>query len=75
MEAMEGLIHAVERGDILEERIDQSLDRILALKERFLLPGEDAPTDPKEMKKQIGCDRHRAIVKEIEQGAASRKGI
>jgi len=73
LEAMEGLIHAVEKGEIPEERINQSLDRVLALKERFLLQKEDTPTDPKEIKRLIGCDRHRSIVKEIEKGAAARK--
>ncbi len=67
MAALEGLIHRVEKGDISEERIDQSLHRILVLKERFLLKKKQPDSD--EVKKWVGCERHGALVTEIEKRA------
>lgn len=72
-EVHEALIHAVEKGTLSEERIDQSLNRILALKERFLLKGGEIKPDAKEIKKVVGCDRHRALIKEIQKKAAAAR--
>lgn len=63
MEALEALIRAVEKGTIKEERLNESLARILSLKEHFLLPRQ-APK-PKQIKQVVGCDTHRLVVEEI----------
>ncbi len=62
---LEALIHAFEKGTLSEEKLDASLARLLALKERFLLPPPAirAPL----IKKIVGCTTHRALVKEIEK--------
>ncbi|MFY9269636.1 MAG: glycoside hydrolase family 3 N-terminal domain-containing protein, partial [Candidatus Manganitrophaceae bacterium] len=60
--AIEALTHAVEKGTIREAQIDESLNRILRLKERFLLPRHRPKT--KEIQQVIGCEEHRALVEE-----------
>lgn len=65
---LEALIHAVEKGDISEARIDQSVARIAALKERFHLAGKK--TDLTAMKKVVGSEQHRALVQAIESRAS-----
>ncbi|MEK7286779.1 MAG: beta-N-acetylhexosaminidase [Nitrospirota bacterium] len=60
--ALEALIHAVEKEELSEERIDRSIARLLALKERAHLRMKQ--TLP-EIKKIIGCDKHRALIDAI----------
>ncbi len=66
---LEALIHAVEKGNISEERIDQSVHRILALKEQFHLAGRK--TDLNQIKSVVGSDKHRALVEGIEHRASN----
>ena len=63
MAALEALIRAVEKGTIKEERINESLARVLSLKEHFLLPRRSPK--PKQVKERVGCDAHRSLVEEI----------
>lgn len=63
MAALEALIHAVEKGTIKEERLNESLSRLLSIKEHFLLPRRAAR--PKQVKQVVGCDAHRSLVEEI----------
>ncbi len=62
---LEALIHAFEKGILSEAKLDASLARLLALKERFLLhpPSIRAPL----IKQIVGCATHQALVKEIEK--------
>lgn len=58
--AIEALIQAVEKGDISETRIDQSVQRIRLMKERFHLGSRKIVLG--EIKKVVGCDQHRVLV-------------
>lgn len=62
---LEALIHAFEKGTLSEAKLDASLARLLALKERFLLPPLSLRVPL--MKQVVGCLAHRALVKEIEK--------
>lgn len=62
---LEALIHAVEKGTITQERLNESLSRILSLKERFLLPHQSP--QPKKIKQVVGCEAHRSLVEELEK--------
>jgi beta-N-acetylhexosaminidase len=64
----ETLCLAVKRGTIPEKRIDLSLDRILSLKERMLLPYR--PTSLKEIKTRVGHPDHHKIAQEIRERAS-----
>jgi len=61
--ALEALIHAVEKGEISEERIDQSVHRMLMLKERFHLGGRKV--DLNQVKKVVGSDQHRTLIETV----------
>ncbi|MFZ5875908.1 MAG: beta-N-acetylhexosaminidase [Nitrospirota bacterium] len=63
-QAIEALAGAVKRGRLTEERIDQSLNRILRLKERFLL-GVKPPTKSR-LHEIVGCDAHRHLIERIQ---------
>jgi beta-N-acetylhexosaminidase len=65
MAVMEALIHAVENGAISEARLNESLNRLLLLKESFLLPRRSP--HPKKAKEVIGCDAHVALIEEIKK--------
>jgi beta-N-acetylhexosaminidase len=65
---LETLYQAVKRGIIPEKRIDLSLDRILSLKERMLLPYR--PTSLKEIKTRVGHPDHKKIAQEIQERAS-----
>ncbi len=67
MLAFESLVHAVEKGTIKEERLNESLDRLLRLKEHSLLPRPSLHQN--EIKQVVGCDRHLALMEEIEKKA------
>ncbi|MFQ5779815.1 MAG: beta-N-acetylhexosaminidase [Nitrospiria bacterium] len=62
---LEALVHAVEKGTLSEARLNESLSRLLALKERFLLPHRPAPSHL--IKQVVGCESHRTLVKEIKR--------
>lgn len=63
MAVLEALIHAVEKKTISEARLDESLNRILRLKESFLMPRRQP--QPKEVKEVVGCDAHKALIEEV----------
>jgi beta-N-acetylhexosaminidase len=74
VKVQEALYQTVKRGSIPEKRIDLSLDRILSLKERVLLPYR--PSSLKEIRNRVGHPDHQKIVQEIQERAgrlASRK--
>jgi len=62
-EAIDALLAAVRRRQLSEARVDQSLNRVLRLKERFLL-GEKPPTRAT-IRAVVGCDAHRRLVQQI----------
>lgn len=61
--ALEALDAAVAKGTITEARLDQSLGRLLFLKEHFILnrPKQDMAI----LRKEIGSDAHRRLVESI----------
>lgn len=63
----EALYKAVKRSTIPEKRIDLSLDRILSLKERMLLPYR--PSSLKNVKARVGHPDHQKIAQEIQEQA------
>lgn len=63
MVALEALTSAVEKGEISEERLEVSLNRILSLKEQFLLQQNDF--DMEELNESIGSDDHIDLVETI----------
>lgn len=63
--ALEAMIHAVENGTISEARLNDSLNRLLRLKESFLLPRRSP--HPKQINQVVGCEAHVALVEEIEK--------
>jgi len=65
MAAIEALIQAVEAKEIPERRIDQALNRLLALKEQFLLP--KSQQDMADLRATIGSSEHLDLVKTIER--------
>jgi beta-N-acetylhexosaminidase len=60
MAALEGLISAVDSGDLSEKRIDASVRRVLALKNRVHVRTKSLTLS--EIKKIVGCDKHRALL-------------
>ncbi len=63
VEALEGMVRAVESGEIPTRALDDADDRIRVLKERFLLPYRDP--DPKEARRVAGLGEHRTLAEEI----------
>jgi beta-N-acetylhexosaminidase len=64
---LEAVHQAVKRGTLSEKRIDLSLDRILSLKEKMLLPSR--PISLKDVKSTVGHPDHQKIVQEIQERA------
>lgn len=62
-DAIDALSAAVKRGRVPEARIDQSLNRVLRLKERFLLGGK--PPARSAVREVVGCDAHQRLVQQI----------
>jgi beta-N-acetylhexosaminidase len=69
---LDALVRAVETKSINPARLTGALNRILRIKESFLLPFQ--PADPKEAKRNVGSDKHKRIVAEIEERGAKRHG-
>ncbi|MBI3988969.1 MAG: beta-N-acetylhexosaminidase [candidate division NC10 bacterium] len=63
MEAIEAVKYAVEEGRISEERIEESLRRIIAVKERYLVPPTSA--SPEMIAEVVGCEEHQRIAQAI----------
>jgi beta-N-acetylhexosaminidase len=66
MEVLEALHKAVRKGVIPEKQIDLSLQRILSLKEKMLIP-QRHPVSLREMKSIVGRADHRQLVLEIRE--------
>ena len=62
-QAIEAMTQAVRRGRLSEGRIDQSLERILRMKERFLLGLK--PPSRAGLQQVIGCEAHLRLVQRI----------
>jgi len=63
-EAIEAVEEAVEKGEISTNRLDMSLARISALKQRFLVPY--APVDYNSIAQVVGSSTHRSLLAEIQ---------
>jgi beta-N-acetylhexosaminidase len=61
--AVELLAQAVARGRLSEARVDESLARILRMKERFLL-GSKPPTKAG-IARVVGCEAHLHLVQRL----------
>lgn len=68
IQAIEGLWAAVERGEISEERIDQSVRRLLAAKEQLGLIA-NSRVDPDAIPTVVGAAAHQAKAREIMEHA------
>ena len=70
VEAIEGLIRAVEAGEVAGKAMDDAEGRIRRLKERFLLPYRDP--NPKEARAAAGAATGRAVAHEIAEHDSAR---
>ena len=69
---IDGIEEAVEAGDIPEERLNQSCERIMALKERRGILDYDASKLTEEnAKEQVGSAQNRAIERDMAAAAAT----
>jgi len=64
-EALEAVATAVKHKKISEARIEQSLLRILQMKEKFLLPYQ--PADPGQVKEIVGSQSHKHLLEEVKE--------
>lgn len=72
--AFHAILEAVESGEISEERIDQSVRRILDLKDKYgILTGDDEDLTDKIRRVQqvVGNSEHRALEKEVSEKAVT----
>jgi len=67
VESLEGLVKAVESGEISWKAMDEACARVRRLKERFLLPWRDP--DPKMARAAAGAGERVALAREIAQQA------
>jgi beta-N-acetylhexosaminidase len=65
VDALEGLIRAVESEDIAWTGLDDAVERVRGLKRRYLLPYRDP--DPREARAAAGAPEHRRVAAEIER--------
>lgn len=66
-EAYNAILEAVKNGEIAEERLNESLQRILTVKlQRNILNGHKAPLDPQTV---LGNQEHKDIIDKINQKA------
>ncbi len=63
-EAIEAIEQAVANGDISRDRLEASLTRIAALKQRFLLPY--TPVDYNHISKIVGAPHHQNLLAKIQ---------
>jgi len=68
-DAYTGLLEAVRDGRISQERLDQSVRRIVMVKaERNILEPEEKDIDPDNV---LGCEEHLGLAREIEEKAVN----
>lgn len=65
--AIKAVAQAVKRKRISEARIEQSILRILQIKEGFLL--SHPPAETSSVKEVVGCSSHRHLLEEIQESA------
>jgi beta-N-acetylhexosaminidase len=63
VDALEGLIRAVESERIAWTDLDASVERVRALKRRYLIPHRDP--DPRVARQAAGAGEHQAVAREI----------
>ncbi|MGB0910041.1 MAG: beta-N-acetylhexosaminidase [Nitrospirales bacterium] len=63
-EAIEAIEEAIREGDISMDRLEASLSRIAALKQRFLLPY--TPVDHNHISQIVGSSHHKNLLAKIE---------
>lgn len=67
---IEGLVNAVEAGEIPESRIDDAVTRILNVKKaRGILDREGDEADPEHAKAVVGCEENRKAEREMAAAA------
>ena len=67
VEALEGLVKAVESGEISWKAMDEACARMRRMKERFLLPWQDP--DPKAARAAAGAGERVALARDIAEQA------
>ena len=67
VEALEGLVKAVESGEISWKAMDEACERMRRMKERFLLPWQDP--DPKAARAAAGAGERVALARDIAEQA------
>ena len=67
---MHTTLQAVDKGRISQSRINESVERILGLKNRYLYPYH--PADHDHVKSVIGCKQHKEIVDKIKNSNHKR---
>ena len=65
VDALEGLIRAVEAEEIAWTDLDDAVERVRGLKRRYLIPYRDP--DPRQARAMAGAPAHRAVAAEIER--------
>lgn len=72
-EVADGLLSAIEEGEISEERIEASVERILSLKiERGIIKQENPPSIEDKIAKAteiVGADEHQQLEREVANGS------
>ena len=69
-EALEGLVHALEDGELPLRRVEDALARHRRMKERFLAPPRPRPLDAKALRILLGREEHQAIAAEMARFAS-----
>ena len=64
-EALEMLVHALERGTLPLKRVEDALARHRRMKERFLTARPPRPLDARELRALLGREEHQAIAAEM----------
>lgn len=70
-EAVEGIIRAVETGEVSMERLDESVHRVLELKERFGILAGVTPVDPNAAEAIVSSEEKKALALEIARKAVT----
>jgi beta-N-acetylhexosaminidase len=65
VQALEGIIRAVESEELPLKRVEDALARHRRVKERFLAAGRTPPTDERRLSEVLGRGEHRAVAEEM----------